>query len=181
MSAPRPYEEQLLARPRGILDEATRNYGKHHNDAALAILEATASRLGGFSYESFRKRFATDEVVPRKTALDIADCLLRELSGVPIHTALMLARSRGRNSITPSSERRVPITQIFDWLSTLRLSLSDDSATRHASSILRAEPASSSLRPRLPLAVLIGTVSRGGWLIASTRPISRHTHYAAPG
>lgn len=103
MSAPRPFEESLLRVARGTLDEAARNY-TDPNSAALSVLEAAASRLGGFSYEGFRSRFAIADVVPPADALEVADRILRELARTPIHTSLALS-ALARPILNPSEQR----------------------------------------------------------------------------
>lgn len=87
MSTPRTYEQALLCDAERVLTSAQRALGDH---SRLAVLEAAASRLGGWSLPRFRELFGDPEV-PDNEIAPFAASLAHRLDRLPMHAALAIA------------------------------------------------------------------------------------------
>lgn len=99
MSKPKPLEERLLTPARRVLDLAG-----FTPEARLDILEAAASRLGGFKLTEYRKRFDASHTLSEPHALDSAEKLLNILKTGPIPLSLALS-ALARPQISQSEQR----------------------------------------------------------------------------
>lgn len=82
MTVASTYEDQLLAPVESLLADA---------DDPLAILEAAASRAGGFDVREYWKRFSLSPSIRAKEALAIAERVVALLSKTPIPLPLALS------------------------------------------------------------------------------------------
>jgi len=104
MSAPRPYEADLLAGAEEIVDTFARKHEKKHHEARLQLLEAVASRLGGFRLEKFQSQFHVLPITPASKLLNTAECVVERLKRLPIHPSLALS-ALSRETLNDSSRR----------------------------------------------------------------------------
>lgn len=91
MSATRPLEEQLLERAESALRTALVGVRERSHIARLELLEACASRLGGYPLQTFRDAFPDEYIVECGAAERASERVLRDLALVPIQPALALA------------------------------------------------------------------------------------------
>lgn len=99
MSSPRPLEEELLSESLRVLDRSAQT-----EDARFEILEACASKLGGFTLAEYRERFGTSHTLSEKRASESSATLLAAILACPIPPSLALsALARPRMS---ASEKR---------------------------------------------------------------------------
>ncbi|MGZ3459522.1 MAG: Eco57I restriction-modification methylase domain-containing protein, partial [Archangium sp.] len=105
MSSPRPLEEQLLTPALQVLAEATREHSGAAHATQLDILEAAASRLGGFSLEGYRKVFPGDYRLKTRAALAPAEALVDALRRTPLPPALAVS-ALARPLVSASEQRR---------------------------------------------------------------------------
>lgn len=103
MSTPRTVEQQLLAGAERALKRAAAPIGRSH-DVRLEILEAVASRIGGFDLEGYRDLVATETVLPVSDALIAAEEVLEALRCGPTHPSLALT-ALARPSIIRGEQR----------------------------------------------------------------------------
>lgn len=101
MSSPRPYEAQLLARASSALDEG----GHPEHEARLEVLEAAASRLGGFSLPAFRRAFPDRYKLSEREALRVAEKVVNAIGETSIHPALALS-ALARPPLSATEQRR---------------------------------------------------------------------------
>ncbi len=92
MSAPRPYEDELLADARAHLAAITRKHAR--DDAApviaLDVLEAAASRVGGFALAQYRRLDDRARALTERAALDCSEEVLRAVERTAIPPSLAL-------------------------------------------------------------------------------------------
>lgn len=100
MSIARTIEEVVLGEAEQLLADAERSIGR---TARLAVLEAIASRVGGWPLASFRDKFGSPEV-PDKVLAPIADAVTERLAVLPMPVALAIA-SLGRPSQSRTQQR----------------------------------------------------------------------------
>lgn len=100
MSAPKPYEAQVLERATKVLDE-----GCADHESRLDVLEAASSRLGGFRLNAFRGAFPERNMFSEREALRLAEKVLDALNELPIHPALALS-ALARPSLSATEQRR---------------------------------------------------------------------------
>ncbi len=99
MSAPKPLEEQLLAPALRVLGHVAPT-----PDARFEVLEALASRLGGFRLETYRELFDTTHVLCEQRAHEGAKSVFDALKGCRIPPALALC-ALARPQITLAEQR----------------------------------------------------------------------------
>jgi hypothetical protein len=104
MSAPRPYEAELLAHADEIIEAFAHKYGKRSYEARLQLLEATASRLGGFKLEDFQALFGISEIAPLGQVLQVAAVVVECIKRLGMHPALALS-ALSRERLNDSSRR----------------------------------------------------------------------------
>jgi len=91
MSSPRPFEEQLLGSALQSLKHLSTKFKKGSFDVRLQILEAAASRLGGFRLDQYRNIFGIDQTIREEQLLDAAKFVIDEVGKTPIPPALALS------------------------------------------------------------------------------------------
>ncbi len=99
MSAPKTFEEQLLAPALHVLDAAGVT-----QDGRFEVLEAAASILGGFPFSAYRKRFDSSNTISDQHALKTASNLIDALKGWQVPAALALC-ALARPQITQTEQR----------------------------------------------------------------------------
>lgn len=105
MSTPTPLEQRILAGADDLLSAATREYqGDNAHGVRLELLEAAASRLGGFDLGDYHSLSGRSPSVELTEALALADSLLETLRQTPIHPSLALA-SLARPPLRDSEKR----------------------------------------------------------------------------
>ena len=104
MSAPQPYETELLARTDEIIEAFARTHEKRPYEARLQLLEAAASRLGGFKLEDFQEQFGIRRIAPLSELLQISAGVVEQIKRLGIHPALALS-ALSREKLTDSSRR----------------------------------------------------------------------------
>jgi predicted RNA methylase len=104
MSAPRPYEAELLAPTDEIIEAFVRRHNKRPYEARLQLLEAAASRLGGFRLEDFQAQFGIDAIAPLSELLQISAVIVEKIKRLGMHPALALS-ALSREKLNDSSRR----------------------------------------------------------------------------
>lgn len=111
MSAPRPFEDELLAGARYCLSAFTSSAAGSAgsgtlgaDDVALEVLEAASSCLGGFDLGDYRRIDRRDRALSTRAALDAAEVLLREIRRSRVPPSLALS-SLGRQPLPRDQER----------------------------------------------------------------------------
>src|SRR5512138_889750 len=105
MSAPRPVEEVVLAPVRAALALAMKKLHATREEARLELLEALASRVGGFPLDEYRAIDRREYVVDSRTARAVVSPAHDALLATRIPAALALA-SLARPDVS-RAERRV--------------------------------------------------------------------------
>ncbi|MFL5346353.1 MAG: Eco57I restriction-modification methylase domain-containing protein [Hyalangium sp.] len=105
MSSPRPLEEHLLEPALQVLEAATRDHFGAEHSVRLEVLEAAASRLGGFSLEGYRKVFADGYRLKARPALALAEAVVDAIRSTPIPPAIALS-ALARPLLSASAQRR---------------------------------------------------------------------------
>jgi SAM-dependent methyltransferase len=104
-----PLEDQRLSAAHKILGRFSRTANEtgveSTNSAQLEVLEATSSRLGGFSFTEFREQFPARWALSTQEANRVADEVLHALRGVSIHPSLALA-ALARPHLDHATKRR---------------------------------------------------------------------------
>lgn len=91
MSAPRPYEIDLLAHAEYALKTAADSLNSNPFEARLQILEACAARFGGFSLGDFHKSFGVQSIDQQDQLLELATSVTSAIERCPMHPALALS------------------------------------------------------------------------------------------
>jgi hypothetical protein len=104
MSAPRPYESELLAGAKEIIEAFAGRHRKRACEARLQLLEAIASRLGGFGLEEFQAQFGIEAIARASELLQIAANVVERIKRSGMHPALALS-VLSRESLDDSSRR----------------------------------------------------------------------------
>jgi hypothetical protein len=104
MSAPRPYESELLAPAERIVLGFAAKYPRKSFEARLQLLEATASRLGGFWLEAFHAQFEIDSIAPHGELVERAKEVIEAIETSGIHPALALS-ALARERLDDASRR----------------------------------------------------------------------------
>ncbi|WP_216329715.1 Eco57I restriction-modification methylase domain-containing protein [Deinococcus aestuarii] len=105
MSAPRPYEQELLA-PAELCLERLAGEGAVSHAERMEVLEAAASLLGGFDLEGYHEAMPLGRTLASGTALAHARRLVEVLrQHVPIHPSLALT-SLARPPLSAAEQRK---------------------------------------------------------------------------
>jgi predicted RNA methylase len=104
MSAPCPYEAELLAHTNEIIEAFARRHKKRPYEARLQLLEAAASRLGGFRLEDFQAQFGIKAIAPLSELLQISAVIVEKIKRLSMHPALALS-ALSREKLNDSSRR----------------------------------------------------------------------------
>ena len=120
MSAPRPLEEKLLASAESALAKFSANFGSKRFEGRLQILEACASRFGGFDLRRFQRAFKIASVCAPSELVEMAGVVSSEIEKTYIHPALALS-ALARESLA-ESERKVTGAYHTDFRLARRLS-----------------------------------------------------------
>lgn len=104
MSAPRPYEAELLTDVDGIVETFARRHKKRDYEARLQLLEAAASRLGGFRLDAFHAQFSIGAIAPINELLQISAGVAERIKRSGMHPALALS-ALSRETLNDSSRR----------------------------------------------------------------------------
>lgn len=104
MTAPRTFEGDLLAPAKRLIESFAQRYGGNTSEARLQLLEATASRLGGFWLEAFHAQFGIQPIASASDLLEVAKEVVVELRRTAIHPALALS-ALSREELAESSQK----------------------------------------------------------------------------
>lgn len=103
MSAPRPYEDELLADARIHIAAIARKHAREDAPAvALDVLEAAASRVGGFALTQYRRLEERARALTDRVALECSESVLRAIERSPIPPSLALC-ALARQPLPPST------------------------------------------------------------------------------
>lgn len=91
MSAPRPLEVGLLESADACLRDAAWKLRGDPKESRFQVLEACASRFGGFDLEKFQRAFGTDPLAAPGVLLDLAAPVCKSIQETPISPALALS------------------------------------------------------------------------------------------
>lgn len=91
MSAPRSLEAQLLSRVESTLAQFAAGFKRQNFEARLQILEACASRLGGFDLVAYHKAFKIKALCKPVKLTEFAAVVVAEIEKTSIHPALALS------------------------------------------------------------------------------------------
>lgn len=91
MATVKPYEIQLFEPVTCLLDKLCKEAKRSSFDFRLNILEATASRLGGFSLQKYNERFGIQPTAEYGWLENAGEKLAQALSTLPIHPAFSLS------------------------------------------------------------------------------------------
>ena len=104
MSAPRPYEAELLSPADELIEGFARKHRSRPYEARLQLLEAAASRLGGFRLEDFQTKFGVEPIAPLSELLQISSGVVERIKRLGMHPALALS-ALSREELSDSSRR----------------------------------------------------------------------------
>lgn len=104
MSSPRPYESDLLAPAEHIVRAFAARHVSRALDARLQLLEAAASRLGGFWLDAFFAQFGVDPIAPPGALVQESKAVVEAIDSSGIHPALALS-ALSREPLNDSSRR----------------------------------------------------------------------------
>ena len=105
MSVPHPLEHNYLAGVEEILRARLSALGCRRSHARLDVLEAAASRLGGWDLDEYRVRLESDYVLDTSDALAIAGPVLQALTATPLPGPLALS-SLARPDLSAHAQRK---------------------------------------------------------------------------
>jgi len=91
MSAPRPLEVDLLAEAESMLSKCCASFKPQQFEARLQILEACASRFGGFDLQEFHKIFDVGPICAASDLIEMAGIVSAEIEKTPILPPLALS------------------------------------------------------------------------------------------
>src|SRR5947209_1870375 len=104
MSAPRPFESELLDQAERVVHNFAAKPGMESLEARLQLLEAAAARLGGFRLEAFNAQFEIHPLVSPGQLIDEAKVLIEAIEQSRIHPAFALS-ALAREELDDSSRR----------------------------------------------------------------------------
>jgi len=91
MAAPKPLEVQMLESVNRLLEKLCKDANQSSFDFRLQLLEATASRLGGFSLSDYHQAFDIHPLAEYTWLENSGKKIVQALSSVPIHPAFSLS------------------------------------------------------------------------------------------
>lgn len=104
MSSPRPHEQVLLEQTERLVQRTLATLGVSSEPPRLELLEAAASRLGGWDLKMFRTRFPQSYEINTLSVIAAADAIVEELRRTPVPPALALC-SLARPMMTHTDRR----------------------------------------------------------------------------
>lgn len=104
MTSPRTYESELLTPAERVLEDFTSRQKSRSPDARFQLLEAAASRLGGFSLLAYQKQFQIDSIISPDKLVQEAKVLVETIERSGIHPSLALS-ALAREHLDSSSQR----------------------------------------------------------------------------
>ncbi|MGV3569892.1 MAG: Eco57I restriction-modification methylase domain-containing protein [Ramlibacter sp.] len=91
MTAPRPLEADCLAPAEAAVRAASRKLGAESEESRLQVLEACASRFGGFDLAKFHSAFGVKPLAEARALLELAAPICAAIQSSPIPPALALS------------------------------------------------------------------------------------------
>ena len=91
MSAPRPLESKYLDPVESALSKAASAYRRNPFELRLQILEAAASRFGGFDLDAYHRTFGFEPLLSASKLLELAEPVADAIEQSPIHPGLALS------------------------------------------------------------------------------------------
>jgi len=104
MTMHRSFESELLEPAETLVEAFARPYGRRAAEARFQLLEAVASRLGGFSLKEFHQAFGVRTIAPVDELLDNARSVVERLDVCGSPPALALS-ALAREKIAKSEQR----------------------------------------------------------------------------
>lgn len=104
MASPKPFEVQLLEPVSRLLEKLCKEAKRSSFDFKLQILEATASRLGGFSLPEYHQAFDITPAAEHDWLEDAGKRLVQAINTIPVHPAFCLSILSRRP--LPASEKK---------------------------------------------------------------------------
>lgn len=104
MTAPRPYEADVLACADKVVQRFAAKFQDQSFEARLQLLEAAASRVGGFWLEAFHAQFEIDPIAPHCELVKQAKGVIEAIEAVGLRPALALS-ALAREPLNASSRR----------------------------------------------------------------------------
>ena len=121
-------ETKLLSKTVAVIDGLLDAKRAENGELRLQLLEATASRLGGFDLEEYEARFGIEALRPSAQLLDDARAIVQSMDDCGIQSALALARLQERPWKPPSVGATARITRISVWRFTWPVAWSNTSS-----------------------------------------------------
>lgn len=104
MRPPKTVELSRLAKIEAIIERILSSVGAPHDEYRLQLLEAAASRIGGFDLEGFQDQFGIDAIKPSAELLNEARAVVQAIDGCNIHPVLALS-ALAREALDDSERR----------------------------------------------------------------------------